>query len=346
MKTITFLLLICLVVMLTGCPKNIPNKPELLNKAISLEIARFDADLLTYECAATGERFSRNGSYETCSTGSRNITRAREVRNDVVDRLIGLVDTAYFEFEDDLYKRRTSGSFLADVTDISLGLATTITNGERAKTVLGAILTAFRGGRKSGSINFYREQTAELIITKMQTSRNRILTDIIKKIQDDTNSERINYSLYAALNDVVKYFYAGTLHRAFQQLQEDTNNDAKNAKENLRTVTIPSSRKVTPEAFQDSTNAVKTLQILEIAVGNPKTNEAAVKKLQEIYKELQTNANVKKAIEVLKINPEGTNGNKLIEGIKEIRRKLDDDNDEDSVDFINKTIVVKGQLNP
>ena len=58
--------------------------------------------------------------------------------------------------------------------------ATGITNGERVKTILAIALTAFKGGRKSIDMNFFRERSTELIAQKMRDSRSQVLQGIYK----------------------------------------------------------------------------------------------------------------------------------------------------------------------
>lgn len=353
MREITVLLLFSIIVMAIGCPKNVPQNPAALEYAVNYEIKRLDADLKRYQCAAALELFEENtGNYRACSNGEKDLAKAREVRNEVINRLTRTIDHEYFRFEEDLVVRRTSGSFLADFTDIGLGLATTISNGERVKTVLGAVITSFRGWRKAGSLNYYREQTVELLITKMQTSRTRIMTQILKQINEDTSDERIGYTLDAALNDTLRYFYAGTLYRAFQELQEDTSIAALEAKREFRNLQVKSSKPVSRKSREQADTADRILDSYRTALRNNQT--AAVKdKLKRIYTKMQADPEIKPKISSAGVSPDSDSEEKLIDGIEKIRANIDDEATDQGnsdleklIDKINDIVVEEGKINP
>lgn len=352
MKISTFFILLSFIVIATGCPKTVPDRPETVNRAVDYQIRKLAADVERYECLATGEYYTeptdaenvKKGKYVSCGTNAVNITQARVKRDETVNRLIRAIDSEYFRFESELATRRSSGSFLADFTDIGLGLATTITNGERAKTVLGAVLTSFRGWRKSASLNFYREQTVELLITKMQTSRTKVMSQILKQKIEDTSSERVNYTLDDALNDVLGYFYAGTLYRAFQELQEDTSIKAQEAKREFRQLQVKSSKPVTQKSLDDANNADQILDSYEkLLAEDEEEKTAAVKeKLADIYKQMQSNEVILAKIKDTKLMPDKNTGEELIEGIREVRAEFDESR-EDLIDKINKIIIKAGK---
>ena len=65
---------------------------------------------------------------------------ARKIRNNLIFKLIRFTDDQYFQFENDLYIGRASTSVLADIIDFGANFAATISNGERAKTIINASL--------------------------------------------------------------------------------------------------------------------------------------------------------------------------------------------------------------
>ena len=140
---------------------------------------------------------------------------ARRIRDDIVSRFVRVIDSNYEQFTNDLQNRRTTTNFLGDITELGVGTAVGITNGERALQILGVALTAFRGGRKSIDQNFYERQSTPILITKMDTSRDRIMSAILQK-REKFGVDK--YSLEDALGDVIKCFWAGTLTRAFRRI--------------------------------------------------------------------------------------------------------------------------------
>jgi hypothetical protein len=201
---------------LTGCPKSKPNVPPAIAQRIAkYEISRFDADLAAYDTAVNGNLPQQ----------------AQRIRDRMVNRLKANIDANYQEFENQLFTGRASTNFLFDIVELGSNVATTITNGERAKTIISAALTGFKGGRKSLDENFFRERTTQVIISQMQASRARIDTTITSNLRAKNIDE---YSLDEALGDLVNYFYAGTLQKGLQELAKETAQNAINEETRLR----------------------------------------------------------------------------------------------------------------
>ena len=285
MKRIVFFLLLCIVVIGTGCPKTTPKQPAVFNRVVNYQLQQLDHNIATYECSMVPQTLviTAAGAVMTaCPAGSViDAVKARRIRDSTMHNLIRLVDSQYFEFENDIYVGRSSGSVLADIIDDSANFAATITNGERAKTIINAALIAFRSGRKSASIHFFREQTGEILITNMQTSRNRVLADMLLNIRD---KDAFDYSLEEGLGDVIKYFYAGTLPRALQELQRNTSSAAQTATQNVTAAQQPIRQLVTQNERDAGKEILDTLTLIEKSVRPPAVVSANLtSRLQRIY---------------------------------------------------------------
>jgi hypothetical protein len=207
MKHLVLITLALTVPFLTGCPKSQPKVPAVISSRLaSYELDRFDKDAGLYDAAVGGRQFDE----------------AQRLRDRIVDRLKGNIDANYHEFENQLFTGRARDNFLLDVVDLGAGVATTISNGERAKTIIAAALTGFKGGRKSYDENWFRERTVAVIISQMQASRAHVETEMLKNMQENVNI----YSLDAALGDLINYFYAGTLQKGLQELAQQTGQSA------------------------------------------------------------------------------------------------------------------------
>lgn len=193
------------VLLLTGCPSK-PSKPSVISALVTVELNKFQGDENSY-----------NAAYE-----SGDLDKARRLRNRIVERLMNMVDQNYFDFEDKLATRRDGENILFDLTELGAAAATTITNGERAKTIIAAALTGFKGGRKSIDQNVFRERTTEAIVAKMREGR----AEIGESINNRLDASVETYSLERAYGDVINYFYAGTLHSGLQRLAQDAGKDA------------------------------------------------------------------------------------------------------------------------
>lgn len=239
MKKLLFALLISSAVFFTGCPANKPKVPAVITeKLISYEVGRFVADYDAYnELVCEKKNLSTKDSQgkPTATTPcNKKLDEAWRVRNAIIFRLKRNIDALYKDFESDLYFHRATWNFLGDTTELLAATAINITNGERVKNIISVALTAFKGGRKSLDSNLFREKTTEVLISKMRASRDRVMTDIKKKMINDADS----YQLDEALGDLINYFYAGTLQSSLQELAQDASDDAKAAKKDLLEVKV------------------------------------------------------------------------------------------------------------
>jgi hypothetical protein len=221
-------ILLC-VLLVTGCP-NKPDKPSVLNALITIELSKFQADQSAYDSAYS----------------SGDLDKALRMRNRIVERLRNLIDDNYLDFEGTLAKRRNSENILFDLTELGAAAATTITNGERVKTIIAAALTAFKGARKSIDQNVFRERTTEAIVAKMREAR----AEIGSQISDRLDASVQTYSLEHAYGDLINYFYAGTLQSGLQRLSQDAGQDAAVAEQNA--VEAEDLRIATQEEFDTS----------------------------------------------------------------------------------------------
>lgn len=252
MKHLLLITLALTVPFLTGCPKSKPDMPAVLAKRVAAyEIDKFDYDEEKYYCAKDGyaktqawtHRLPPPGAIalvgeprppnprDPCRVDEVNLEKATEIRNRIIDRLKAAIDANYHQFENQLFTGRATANVLFDIVDFGSGVATTISNGARAKSIISAALTGFKGGRKSLDENFFRERTTAVIISQMQASRAHIETDMLKNMNDNDAS---GYSLEAALGDLINYFYAGTLQQGLQELAQQTGQNAIAEKKNVQ----------------------------------------------------------------------------------------------------------------
>lgn len=208
MKASTLVIILSSILLLTACPRNQGRMPEVLaRRVITYETSRFDQDLAAYESA--------------------DITTKRLIRDEMLLRLKRNIDALYHDFERDLFIHRATSNILADFTELATAGATSITNGERAKTILAVALTAFKGGRKSIDQNLFRERTTEILISRMRASRSRIEAEITESRPAGADV----YTLDDALGHLVDYFYAGTLQNALQELAQQAGKEADEARQ-------------------------------------------------------------------------------------------------------------------
>lgn len=332
MKKITTLILIIIFVNLfTGCPKTIPNK-QVVDSIVKTYKTQFTKDQIRYNCYVRGlgvnERFDMKEpskikeSSETidedvsCKTDGvdkpKYAADARRIRDDVASRFIRVIDNNYEQFANDLQNNRATTNFLGDVTELGVGTAIGITNGERVLQILGVALTAFRGGRKSISQNFYEQQSTPILLIKMDTSRDRVMSAILQKRQKFGVDK---YSLEDSLGDVVKYFWSGTLMRAFVELSKDTSVQAKEAESKLfriegveiEGVSSDESLKISDDIFEQRKSLSDQFKEAELIEEDSKKADAikkVVDKYIKTWKDVEENKAFSKIVEQLLIKEE------------------------------------------
>ncbi len=314
MKTISLFLLISMVVMLTGCPKKLystrPSTELEKNKLVN-QINDFLKDRqMAYYCSinnvqvyynyasgkySCGSPFSPSPTSSPTSTPiaigiptDENRELARRIRNEVIEKGVGAVDGVYNSFIDDLNTGRATTNFIADVIDLGVGATVGIAKGERALQILGVALTAFRGGRKSVDLNFYREQTVPILVNKMDDNRAKIYSEIIQKRDNNKNKPVTDYPMEEVIKDIVRYFNAGTLIRAFQELSKDTAVTAKANEEKVLQQKIDRPfTKEEIEASKTTFNGIRGIrEKLETARG--KKDQKQIDEITKTYESIYT----------------------------------------------------------
>jgi hypothetical protein len=247
MKSLLLVAIILSTLVLTGCPKSKPNvPPAIAQRLANYELNRFTNDLNAYDCAAFGFiTDTEGGKGGRCPANSKDDAQARQIRDRVIDRLKTNIDANYQDFENQLFTGRAKTNILFDIVDLGSTVAATITNGERAKTIISAALTGVKGGRKSIDENVFRERTTQAIISQMQTSRARVETTILQNKRTKGIDE---YSLDEALNDLINYFYAGSLQKGLQDLAQEAGQDAVEAKAAVQREKLRAGTKARAEA--------------------------------------------------------------------------------------------------
>lgn len=225
MRILLLPILIAVVILTTACPQG-PSK-QFPNTKNSKSLVQNINEYLTKVQKSFDDAIVKD---PTDTTGE-----ARRIRNDALDSVLAVIDDNYTNYISDIETRRSSTDFVLDVIDLGTGVATGITKGERPNQILGIALTGFRGGRRSAELSFYKQQTTPILITKMDDNRANVLADILEK-RSETGA---NYSMKAAIRDMVNYYNAGTLVRAFTELSKSTAALAQASQARVRTLSGP-----------------------------------------------------------------------------------------------------------
>jgi hypothetical protein len=211
---------------------------------------------------------------------------ATTARNKMVYGVLAEIDYVYHNYEIALFMNEGSFKVATDVLQLGLGMASTITNGARSKTVLSAVLTGVTGTSLSIDKNFFRQQTVQALISSMQAGRDRLKAIIIQRLNDPVTS----YPFQAARSDLAAYFFAGTLPGALQQLNQTAAAKADDQRIALNNIQLTDVRtatnfnKAVAAAFKttDLSKVIVFLQAMGVSVDENSSSETVEKALRDL----------------------------------------------------------------
>jgi hypothetical protein len=264
---------------------------------------------------------------------------AKDARNELIKYVQGHVDRFY---DESVNKKKFNRNLLQTVLDfLEVGAATAIgvSNGERAKEVIGIALGGLQGMRSALNRNFDLLQT-RILINKMRENR----AEIMMRIVANMNKPVSDYSWLDAKNDLRQYLYAGTFGDALDSLAADTGDAAQSAETNLRIVSgdlviLPESTAVNVDRAR---GANKRLEELERQLADDATREGALATLKNILEELKKDTELKPMIEAGDLSS-SNDGAAIITRIIEIRQQVTLNGRADLARKINEVIVLAKQ---
>lgn len=333
MRKLQLLFLLGSLVFATGCPKY---KPKVDFNNPSSFIGKLNAHIkdryLVYECYRFGK-----SSLGSCSGYTQSEENAQGIRNELLEEALPYIDSAYIDFITDIQAGRDRTNFVADLVELGATGAVGIVNGERALQIMGVALTAFRGGRRSADLNFYKEQTTPVLITKMDGNRAKVRATILLREKLTTK----DYPMGAAISDIVDYYNAGTLVRAFTELQKDTAIQTKQSEDKvleLKGVPITQAASAPFAALSKSASDIITQLDVDLAGSDNAKKDEATKRLQKIVVALEKDEAAAKALKNAGVTATD-DGPKLITALIDIRAAASMVNDNALLDTINQAIV-------
>jgi hypothetical protein len=330
MKKIQLYLMLSVAVFATGCPKY---KPQVdFDKNPNAFINRLNTFLREEQ-----ERYNGLIKRDPPDTATAKI-----VRNEAIERVLPYIDSAYMDFITDIQAGRDRDNFIADLVELGGTAAVGIVNGERPLQIIGVGLTAIRGGRRSADLNFYKEQSTPLLITKMDGNRARVRSVILTREGQDVGS----YPFGAAISDIVDYYNAGTLVRAFTELQKDTADKTKQEEDNLQVLKgVPLTPEATPILRNTAVSARRVLDNLLNDLNSPDaaTKAAATARVQKIIASLEKDPTTATVLKAAGVSSQETDGVKLRAALIGVRTNAADTQNNDVLNKINQAIIENGQ---
>lgn len=137
-------------------------------------------------------------------------------RNHIIREYIWLVDQAYDGFEARYYGAEAGVNWAGDVINLGLTGVSSVTGTAHLKSVLSAIATGTTGIKTSYEKNFFDQQTRSAVVQKMRALRAEQLS--ILEDEKHLKAGVSEYDLQTGINDVGRYFDAGTVIAALQSI--------------------------------------------------------------------------------------------------------------------------------
>lgn len=258
------------------------------------------------------------------------------------NRLIGIgreqIDAMFHGYIKKDRKRRQLVQFVLDFLEIGAAAAITLTNGERARTVISEGLGALQASRTSLNKNFQLLER-QVLINKMAADRATILTGIFSK--RDLAADQ--YSWEDARAELRSYRDAGTIDGAMINLSAEVGQQKEEAEEKLREVT---NKTITAAATVDDLNlardafAVRTA--LRAALADTNQQAAALTKLQAIVTKLSEVKEIAELFKLQQISPTTANGQDILAALPKVNAQLNAVNRRDLVAQVHKVTIELG----
>jgi hypothetical protein len=258
-----------------GCVAKLdkPRVPRTLN--------RNDAHIL-YSTDEFGEHYK---DYKT-ALGS-DAPKARRLRDMMINRIRVDVEMNYREYESQLFFDRGGTNLGGDFLELGLAFAGTVSKGERVKSVLASALSGVRGTRLSYDKNFFREKTIEIIVSKMQATREIVKNRILEKSRSLPADK---YTFEEAWVDLAEFFYSGTLQGGVQALANEAGRAAVAAQAETREKEFKFIRTASPEEVASIRVLSSRYKLLETQWQDAATDAEKAKfveKARAVLKEMQ-----------------------------------------------------------
>lgn len=168
-------------------------------------------------------------------------------RNQILQKLIALIDANYSVFEEKYYGSDARVNFAGDVVNLGLTGVSSVTGTAHLKAVLSAIATGTTGIKTSYEKDFFDQQTRAAVVQRMRAGRATKLALI-----EDQNHMKAPilcppagcppvkgvavspYTLETGLSDVAAYYDEGTVIGALQAIAAAAGQDQTNAQQSQK----------------------------------------------------------------------------------------------------------------
>jgi hypothetical protein len=156
----------------------------------------------------------------------------KTLRNEIIDAHLAAIDAGFADFERDIYKEGIGWGVGTDWTVLALTAATAIIHPVDTKTALAAISTAVVGAKASFDKTALFDKTLPALLAQMVAQRETLRAQI--RESEDLPVDK--YTLSAAISDLHKFEFAGSMPGAIVSITQDAGNKSAIANQKLQDV--------------------------------------------------------------------------------------------------------------
>jgi hypothetical protein len=201
-----------------------------------------------------------------------NANQALVDRNRLIYLAVDQMDLNFYDFQKNTRKKRALFQTILDILEIGASTAISITNGDRAKTLIAEGLGAVQLSRMSINKNFALKDT-QILFNKMVSKRAQILGTILTRSVQPVSQ----YPFESALIDLIAYYRAGTFDGALENLNIDTGAEASEATAVVEQLKIKTAAQLEKADDCDKSRAALFLKSRD---SNPQISGPAIAKLK------------------------------------------------------------------
>jgi hypothetical protein len=160
---------------------------------------------------------------------TKDADRRKEIRNDIIDLGMIEIDQQYALFVEQFTSSKKTFDTVTDLGAVFSSSVSAVMTPATTKSVLSLVSGGFTATRTSVGKNFFYEQA---IIQQMTAERRAVAVDLIK----GTGSNVDVYPLAAALQDLERYYFAGTIDGAFAGIQKSAAQKEERANRDIQSI--------------------------------------------------------------------------------------------------------------
>lgn len=161
-------------------------------------------------------------------------------RNSLLRRLLSDIDVRYLDFAGGVVAGKNRFEFGKNILTLSSSVASSLTESAGVKANYAALSTLLSGGGAQVDSNFLYSQTSLALVSTMDAQRAIVLGEIRTSMGRSIQE----YPGQTAFGDAIRYFRAGTLASAAQDLQKAAAAQATREEAKVRNITIPTDAQV------------------------------------------------------------------------------------------------------